>query len=121
VNTLRAMATPVAERGLCRWAFCLSLAQTSKPQDMDIRLDSNVEMAWRVFTGAGYEKLYFALLKYKCFQDGLNTDKENLAKYFRLHLHRGIGYLANGNMLRGLEDFAEIINRSNFKRDTIKP
>ena len=38
---------------LCRWAFCLSLSEPSKPQDIDIKLDSNVEIIWRVFTGAG--------------------------------------------------------------------
>ena len=29
---------------LCRWAFCLSLRQTSSPRSLDIPSDSNVEM-----------------------------------------------------------------------------
>lgn len=94
---------------LCRWAFCLSLSEPSKPQDIDIKLDSNIEIAWRTFTGAGYEKIYYALLKYRCFQDGLVTDEETLSKYFRLHLHRGIGYLAASNKIRQLEDFQKLI------------
>ena len=94
---------------LCRWAFCLSLSEPSKPQDIDIKLDSNIEIAWRTFTGAGYEKIYYALLKHRCFQDDLPIDEETLSKYFRLHLHRGIGYLAAGNKIRKLEDFQKLI------------
>lgn len=94
---------------LCRWAFCLSLSEPSKPQDMDIKLDSNVEMSWRVFTGAGYEKIYYALLKYRCFKDDLSMDEATLSKHFRLHLHRGIGYLASGKIQR-LEDFQQLID-----------
>lgn len=95
---------------LCRWAFCLSLAEPSRPQDIDIKLDSNVEMSWRVFAGAGYEKTYWALLKHRCFQDGLPADEATWQKYFRLHLHRGIGYLASGNKARRLEDFEKLAN-----------
>ena len=95
---------------LCRWAFCLSLSEPSKPLEMDIKLDSNIEIAWRVFTGAGHEKLYSALLKYRCSQDGLPVDEDTLAKYFRLHLHRGIAYLANAGRLRGLDDFQELLD-----------
>lgn len=94
---------------LCRWAFCLSLSEPSKPQDIDIKLDSNIEIAWRTFTGVGYEKIYYALLKYRCFQDGIPIDEETLSKYFRLHLHRGIGYLSAGNKIRQLEDFQKLI------------
>lgn len=97
---------------LCRWAFCLSLSEPSKPQDIDIKLDSNVEIVWRTFTGAGYEKIYYALLKYRCFQDGLPIDEETLLKYFRLHLHRGIGYLSAGNKIRQLEDFQKLIGET---------
>ena len=94
---------------LCRWAFCLSLAETSKPQDINIKNDSNIEMTWRTFTGAGYEKLYYALLKNRCLQDGLTVDESTLAKYLQLHLHRGIGYLASSNRIRKLEDFQSLL------------
>ncbi|MFN9858354.1 MAG: DndE family protein, partial [Pseudanabaena sp.] len=35
---------------------------------------------------------------------GLSIDKETLATQFRLHLHRGIGYLAGDPNIKKLED-----------------
>lgn len=75
---------------LCRWAFCLSLADESVPSPATIPLDSNVEMTWRTFGGEHHE-LYLALLKHRCHKDG----KTDLAQQFKLHLHRGIGNLLN--------------------------
>ena len=73
---------------LCRWAFCLSIADESVPSPTNIPLDSNVEMSWRTF-GGEYHELYLALLKQRCFKD----KKDDLANQFRLHLHRGISRL----------------------------
>ncbi|MGH2415886.1 MAG: DndE family protein, partial [Microcystaceae cyanobacterium] len=42
--------------------------------------------------------------------DSLGTDKETLATQFRLHLHRGIGYLAGDPNLKKIEDLIKIIN-----------
>ena len=56
---------------LCRWAFCRSLAEPGVPPPARIPADSNVEMSWRV-----------------------------LDVQFRLHLHRGIAYLANDRRTR---------------------
>ena len=78
---------------LCRWAFCTSLAEASVPPKTKVALDSSVEMTWKVF-GGQYEELYAALLKQRCVIDGLKTNQETLAEQFKLHLHRGIGYLA---------------------------
>lgn len=97
---------------LCRWAFCLSLSEQHKPQDSDIKLDSNIEIDWRTFTGAGHENIYYALLKYRCAQDGLPLNNYTLTKYLRLHMHRGIAYLANPGRLGKLEDFQEIIRQA---------
>jgi DNA sulfur modification protein DndE len=49
-------------------------------------------MTWRVFAGNYGDELW-ALLRYRCYQDGLSLDEDTLAQQFRLHLHRGIGYL----------------------------
>ena len=78
---------------LCRWALCTSLGEPSKPTSAKIPADSNVEMTWHVFAGE-HDELYWALLKARCLRDGLPLDDETLALQFRLHLHRGIGYLA---------------------------
>jgi DNA sulfur modification protein DndE len=92
---------------LCRWAFCLSLSEQSVPPTVKIPADSNVEMSWKVF-GGRYADLYMALLKERCIRDGLSTDAETLAQQFRLHLHRGIAYLAGNRNLRGIDDLVSL-------------
>jgi DNA sulfur modification protein DndE len=88
---------------LCRWAFCLSLRQPSPPMPVEIPADSNVEMSWQVFGGDAQE-LYMALLKERCERDGLGTSDDVLVRQFRLHLHRGIGYLATPHAIRSIAD-----------------
>jgi len=88
---------------LCRWAFCLSLREPSVPPPAKIPADSNVEMTWRVFGGPHHE-LYGALLRERCLRDGLPVDTETLVQQFRLHLHRGIAYLAGTRKLRSTRD-----------------
>ena len=88
---------------VCRWAFCVSLAEPTPPSPIEIPADSNVEMSWLVFAGEFHE-LYLAVLKARCRQDGLGTSEEVLAQQFRLHLHRGIGYLATPGRVRSVGD-----------------
>jgi DNA sulfur modification protein DndE len=88
---------------LCRWGFCRSLAEPSIPSPVPIPADSNVEMSWQVFGGEIADALLIAL-KQRVYNDGLETDKETLAQQFRLHLHRGIGYLAGDPNLKKIED-----------------
>ncbi len=84
---------------LCRWAFCRSLAESSVPPFARIPADSNVEMSWRVFGGRQHG-VYLALLKERCLRDGLDTSDEVLDVQFRLHLHRGVAYLAGDRRMR---------------------
>lgn len=88
---------------LCRWAFCLSLQEATPPTPVDIPADSNVEMTWHVF-GGEFHELYLAVLKERCVRDGLDVSPETLNRQFRLHLHRGISYLATPNKIRGIGD-----------------
>ena len=92
---------------LFRWAFCLSLRQATPPAPLDIPADSNVEMTWQVFGGDAHE-LYLALLKERCELDGLGCSDEVLARQFRLHLHRGIGYLAAPQSIRSIVDLIKL-------------
>ncbi len=89
---------------LCRWAFCYSLAEPSIPAMLPIPADSNLEMSWRIFGGEMADFLLVAL-KQRCHNDGLEINQEILAQQFRLHLHRGIGYLAG---LAGNNEDAQI-------------
>jgi DNA sulfur modification protein DndE len=71
-----------------------------------ISADSNVEMTWAVF-GGGHE-LYLALLKERCARDGLGASEEILGQQFRLHLQRGIGYLASPHKIRSIADLVRL-------------
>ena len=92
---------------LCRWAFCVSIAEQSVPSIVNIPADSNVEMSWKVF-GGRYADLYMALLKERCVQDSLGADPKTLALQFRLHLHRGISYLAGNKEIRKIADLVSL-------------
>ncbi len=92
---------------LCRWGFCASLAEPSLPPDRRIPSDSSVEMTWRVFGGKNSE-LYWALLRQRCQEDGLPLDDRTLDHQFRLHLHRGIGYLRGNQQLKSIGDLIEL-------------
>jgi DNA sulfur modification protein DndE len=92
---------------LCRWAFCRSLAEPTIPSPVPIPADSNVEMTWRVFGGELSDILLIAL-KQRCYNDRLGTDRETLATQFRLHLHRGIGYLAGDPNIKKIEHLIEV-------------
>ncbi|WP_338767809.1 DNA sulfur modification protein DndE [Nocardia vulneris] len=77
---------------LCRWALCRSLAEPGPPPIVKLTFDSNVEMNWRTF-GGDIGDVLWSLVRLRCYQDGLGLDEEAVAQQFRLHLHRGIGYL----------------------------
>lgn len=87
---------------LCRWALCRSLAESKRPSVVDRQGTSNVEMTWAVFAG-GLGDVFLALLRQRCVEDGLQVDDRTVAEQFRLHLHRGIDYLA-GERIRSVTD-----------------
>lgn len=96
---------------LCRWAFCLSLSEQGIPPSAKIPADSNVEMSWKVF-GGRYAEIYMALLRERCIRDGLSIDAESLNQQFRLHLHRGISYLAGNKGLRNIRALVSLTLQS---------
>lgn len=87
---------------LCRWALMRSLAESNVPTRQELKLDSNVEMSWRTFAGDQSE-IISALLRYRVHLDGLPEDEENVGEQFRLHLHRGIGYLVGDEQVKSIE------------------
>lgn len=92
---------------LCRWALVVSLSEASVPTPVEIPADSNVEMTWQVF-GGEHSELYWALLKARCAKDGLGLDDASVSQQFRLHLHRGIGYLATPNQTKNIGDLIKL-------------
>jgi len=93
---------------LCRWAFCLSLNDLSRPLPQDTKNDSNIEMTWRVFAGED-ASIYEALFALRCRQDGISLqDTHAIASEFRLHLHRGIAILTT---VRDMTGVGQLIGR----------
>jgi len=89
---------------LSRWALCVSLAEPSRPPEARHPADGPIQMDWRTFAGA-LDEVYWALLRERCVIDGLDpTDEEVVAKEFRLHLHRGISYLAGDKNMASVAD-----------------
>lgn len=92
---------------LCRWAFCFSLHEDTIPTDITICSDSNVEMSWYTFAGE-YSELYDALIIEWCTEKGIELTDDNLSKYFKLHLERGISYLTGTNFIKSLDDLLNL-------------
>ena len=65
-------------------------------------------MTWKTF-GGPYAEVYLALLRERCQLDGFALTEEVLAAQFRLHLHRGIGYLAADRKLRSIVGLFEAL------------
>lgn len=92
---------------LARWAFCYSLKEGSIPTDIEIDREGGVEMTWQTFAGdAG--SVYEMLLSSWCLDNNLGKDPETLAKYFTLHLERGIGYLSGTNFIKSIDDLLRL-------------
>jgi DNA sulfur modification protein DndE len=89
------------------------LSEKTIPPDFETPADSNVEMSWHTFGGDNHE-IYDALIRARCIEDGLPTDDETLAKYFKLHLNRGISYLSGTNLIKSIDD---IINLALNKKE----
>ena len=94
---------------ICRWALCWSLNESTIPGGIDPASDSNVEMTWFTFAG-DYHEVYEMLIRQRCVNDGLGTDQETLAKYFRLHLARGINHFSTRDTLKSCEDLLSALH-----------
>jgi DNA sulfur modification protein DndE len=72
----------------CRWAFCISMADPSRPTTRN-PADSSVDISWKVFAGQN-EDAFLALLLHRCHQDGIDPTLPNVGQQLRAHIHRGI-------------------------------
>jgi len=94
---------------LCRWAFCVSLSEPSVPPKEKIQSDSSIEMSWKIFAGQ-HAEVYFALLVQRCKKDGLTLSANVLNEQFKLHIHRGIAFLANNPRLTNISMLFKKLN-----------
>lgn len=64
-------------------------------------------MTWQVF-GGEHNELYLALLKQRCKNEDLPVDTETLIKQLRLHLHRGVGYMAVHGFIKRIDNLVRL-------------
>lgn len=95
---------------LCRWGFCVSIADSSPLQPINLPAESAVEMTWKVF-GGNHADIYDALLKERCHKDGESLDRQNLYAQFRLHLHRGIARLSDSLEKKCIDSMFHIVDK----------
>ncbi len=96
---------------LCRWALCISISDNTIPFGPDVPSDSNVEMSWGTF-GGEYQEIYDAIFRDRCKKDGIEDDPIQIARYFRLHLQRGINALAARTGPRNITELLSLVNGS---------
>lgn len=77
---------------LCRYAFCLSLANEAPPPAENFNFNGGIDIDWRTFTG-GYESIYLNLLLLRAYHDQLPINDFSLRSMLHGHLHRGLSFL----------------------------
>ena len=76
---------------ICRWAFCLSLKQTSLPREVDEKLDG-IEIDYDTLVGKN-KSIYTQLLINNLIYHKVEIDKKNLTKYLYAHVNRGVNII----------------------------
>ena len=100
---------------LCRWAFCLSLNEPTRPPLESLSADSSVEMSWKTF-GGQHAEIYLALLRERARIDGEDLSQLGELYYFRLHINRGIAFLYQRLTERALESLLLLTQESGVMR-----
>lgn len=90
---------------LCRLGFCLSLAEPGIP-DAQLYADGNVREFNRYTLTGQWDSFFFALLRERLNQDGLDPEAD-LEAQFKAHLNRGVTLLQQ--RLKNITDLATII------------
>ena len=108
LNTLKRRTGIPTWNVVCRWAFCISIAEPTPPRPDDELGDNPLEMTWHTFAGEHHE-LYLALLKNRCMLDQIEVNKTSLNTQLRRHLHRGIGYLVGDPSMKDIASLVTMV------------
>ena len=65
-----------------------------------------MDIAWKVFAGE-HSDTYSALEHLRARKDQLELSADGLAQCLRMHVHRGLGYLASEREARNISSFLE--------------
>ena len=99
---------------LCRWAFCLSLADKTLPSNIPDKNGHAIEISWKVFGGNDHA-IYLALLVFRCKKENSLINKEILTNQLHLHLNRGIRSLTEKLRNKGIGELFKCQILSNVK------
>ncbi len=90
---------------ICRWAFCLSLKQTSLPREVDEKLDG-IEIDYDILVGKN-KSIYTQLLINNLISHKVEIDRKNLTKYLYAHVNRGVNIIYTNKLkdISGLMTF----------------
>ena len=92
---------------LCRWAFCISLAEEEAIRDAFDSNESAIEMRWDVF-GGECQGAYQAILADECYKNGQEANDRNMGRLVRQHIHRGVNLLLNKHKIASLADLIRL-------------
>ena len=89
---------------LCRIGFCLSLNDPAVPDPEDYGASGDKEIDRKVLLG-NYDKMFLALLKERCKNDGI--DEDGNFDHFKAHMNRGVLLLAK--RVGNIKDLAHLV------------
>jgi DNA sulfur modification protein DndE len=93
---------------LCRLGYCLSLAEQNIP-DPQLYAEGQVREFNRYTLTGQWDVFFFALLRQRLVQDGLDPET-HLEAQFKAHLSRGVLMLYQ--RLKNLEDLADLVTEA---------
>ena len=79
---------------ICRWALLLSLKEENPPPIENLKTDSPIEMAWKTFAGELSAPIV-GMVRAKYVDARVEYSDIEIEEFFKLHLHRGVSFLAN--------------------------
>ena len=97
---------------ICRLGFCLSLAEPGVP-DIKLYSDGQVREFNRFTLTGQYDVLFFALLRERLSNDGLDPEVD-LEEQFRGHVSRGVMLLSQ--RVKNCRDIAALVEQVNRPR-----
>ena len=98
---------------LCRWAFCISVAENNQIGLSTLNAGSNVEMTWKTFAGRNSD-IYEAIVRFSVAKSQ-SPEVSELA-FIVGHIERGISRLASMKEMTSIADFIEVAIGSGDKK-----
>ena len=89
---------------LCRWAFCLSLADAAPVSEHHDDPGTDIEMTWKTFAGE-YTEVYEALVLHRAESEQIELNVNSEAVLLRRHIVRGVARLVARRDLGSISDF----------------